>query len=250
MNFLKVKGLLFFLLIVSLLTSVLFWRVIIQNKIPFNANLLASFYNPWAQEKFIGWEHGIPNKPTAKDDLWIFYPQRTFTTSVLKNWEIPFWNPYSFSGNYHLGLSETAVFYPLNFLFLIFPQIEVWIFLTIIEPIIAGVGMYLFLKRMVLREKSAILGALAFAFSGIVIVRTVEGLSVGHTLIWMPYVFWGIESFFQTKKVRFLFPILLSLFFSLLAGWFQFTFYIFVFSLIYALYKLYFYSKGQTKTKY
>lgn len=244
------KGLLFFLFLISLLTFVLFWQVIIANKIPFNANLLASFYNPWAQERFTGWEHGIPNKPTAKDDLWIFYPQRTFTSIVLKNWEIPFWNPYSFSGNYHLGLSETAVFYPLNFLFLIFSQIDVWVFLTIIQPTIAGVGMYLFLKKMVLYEKSAMLGALAFAFSGIVIVRMVEGLSVGHTLIWMPYVFWGIESFFQTKKIRFLLFILLSLFFSLLAGWFQFTFYIFAFALIYALFKLYFYSKDHSKVNY
>ena len=90
---------------------------------------------------------------------------------------------------------------------------------------------------MVLNEISAIFGALAFAFSGIVSVRSVEGLSVGHTLIWMPYVFWGIESFFQTNKTRFLLVILLALFFSLLAGWFQFTFYIFVLALIYALFK-------------
>lgn len=246
MNFFG-KKLLFFTLFVSFLTSILFWQVFIQNKIPFNSNLLVSFYNPWAQEKFINWENGIPNKPTAKDDLWIFYPQRTFTTSVLKKWEIPFWNPYSFAGNYHLGLSETAVFYPLNFLFLIFSQIDVWVFLTIIQPIIAGVGMYLFLKRIVSRDKSAIFGAFAFAFSGIVIVRSVEGLSVGHSLIWIPYVFWGIEAFLQTRKIRFLWVTLISLSFSLLAGWFQFTFYIFALSLIYALFKLNAYAKNYSK---
>lgn len=237
---------LFFLFIISFLTVVLFWPVFLQSKIPFNGNLLASFYNPWAQEKFPGWEQGIPNKPTGKDDLLIFYPQRTFTTSVLKSGQIPFWNPYAFSGNYHLGLSETAVFYPLNLLFLTFPQIDVWIFLIIIEPIIAGMGMYLFLKRIVKYERSAILGALAFAFSGIVIVRSIEGLSVGHSLIWIPYVFWAVESFSKTKKIRFLWISLLSLFFSLLAGWFQFTFYIFVFALIYSLARLY-WKKDRTK---
>ena len=242
-NFNPKKGILYFLFIVSFFTFIIFWQVFFKNQIPFNANLLVSFYNPWTQEKFVGWEHGIPNKPTAKDDLWIFYPQRTFTTSILKNLEIPFWNPYSFSGNYHLGLSETAIFYPLNFLFLLLPQINVWVLLTIIQPIIVGVGMYLFLKRMVLNEKSAIFGALAFAFSGIVIVRAVEGLSVGHTLIWMPYVFWGIESFFQTNKTRFLLVILLALFFSLLAGWFQFTFYIIALALCYAIFKLFIYKK-------
>ena len=243
-NIIKKKRSLFFLFLVSFLTSILFWQVFIKNQIPFNANLLASFYNPWAQERLDGWEHGIPNKPTAKDDLWIFYPQRTFTASVLKNWEIPFWNPYSFSGNYHLGLSETAVFYPLNLLFAILPQIDAWVFLVIIEIPIAGIGMYFFLKKLVLSEKSAILGALAFALSGIVIVRSVEGLSVGHTLIWMPYVFWGIEAFLQTKKTKFLWLILFSLSLSLLAGWFQYTFYIFILAFIYASLKLYFYSKN------
>lgn len=241
---------LFFLIILFLSTSILFWQVFLQNKIPFSANLLASFFNPWAQEKFTGWETGIPNRPTGKDDLWIFYPQRTFTDSLLKKGEIPFWNPYSFSGNYHLGLSETAVFYPLNILFLIFPQINVWVFLTLIEPIIAGLGMFLFLGKLVVSKKSAILGAFAFAFSGILIVRSVEGLSVGHTLIWMPYVFWGIESFFQTKKIRYLGIILFSLMFSLLAGWLQYTFYIFIFSLIYLLFKIYFDIKNKSKFYY
>ena len=169
----KNRGTLFFLFIISFLTFVIFRPVFLENKIPFNSNLLASFFNPWAQEKFPGWEVGIPNKPVGKDDIWIFYPQRAFTNSLLKNGEIPFWNPYSFSGNYHLGLSETAVFYPLNFLFLLFSQIDVWTFLILIEPIIIGLGMYLFLKRIVRDERSAVLGALAFAFSGIVIVPSI-----------------------------------------------------------------------------
>ncbi|MBI2031362.1 MAG: YfhO family protein [Candidatus Levybacteria bacterium] len=245
----KWAGTLFFLAILLSATFLLFWQVFLQNKIPFSANLLSSFFSPWSIEKFPDWETGIPNKPVGKDDLWIFYPQRTFSNTLLNNWEIPFWNPYSFSGNYHLGLSETAIFYPLNFLFLIFSQIDAWTFLIIIEPIIAGIGMYLFLKTT-LSARPATLGALAFAFSGIVIVRSVEGLSVGHTLIWLPYVFWGIESFFKTKKLRFLWIILFSLSFSLLAGWFQFTFYIFIFSLGYTLLKLFFYKEKNIKRKY
>ena len=89
----KNRGVLFFLFIISFLTFVVFRPVFLENKIPFNANLLASFFNPWAQEKFPGWEVGIPNKPNGKDDIWIFYPQRTFTNNLLKNGEIPFWNP-------------------------------------------------------------------------------------------------------------------------------------------------------------
>lgn len=246
----KHNGLLFFLCIITILSGVLFWQVFVKNQIPFSANLIGSFFNPWAQEKFPGWDSGIPNKPSGKDDIWIFYPQRTFTSSLLKIGEIPFWNPYSFTGNYHVGLSETAVFYPLNLIFLIFPQIDAWVFLILIEPIIAGVGMFLFLQKIAVYKKSAVLGALSFAFSGIVLIRSVEGLSVGHTLIWMPYIFWGIESFFQTKKIRFFYVIILPLTLSLLAGWLQYTFYIFVFSFAYSFFKLRFDSKNKIKFLY
>lgn len=239
------RGILFFFCLISVLNGILFWQVFLHNKIPFSANLLVSLFSPWKLEKFPQWEVGIPNKPTGKDDLWIFYPQRTFTTSVEKHGEIPFWNPYSFSGNYHVGLSETAVFYPFNILFLLFPQIHAWVALIIIQPIIAGIGMYLFLKRLVIYEKSAILGGLAFAFSGVVITRAVDGLSVGHTLIWLPYAFWGISSFFQTKKIRFLWVMLIVFVLSLLAGWFQFTFYILVFSFTFAVFSFY----GETKQR-
>ncbi len=246
----KYKGLLIFFCIISFLNGVIFWQVFLQNKIPISANLLVSLFSPWKQEKFPQWEVGIPNKPTGKDDLWIFYPQRTFATNAIKQGEIPFWNPYSFSGNYDVGLSETAIFYPFNFLFLLFSQINVWVVLIVIQPIIAGVGMYLFLRRMVVYERSAILGGLAFAFSGVVVARAVEGLSVGHTLIWMPYAFWGIVSFFQTKKIRFLWVMLISFVLSLLAGWFQFAFYSVVFSFAFAMFKIFFDTKQNTRKNY
>lgn len=92
----KKKGLAIFLALLIFLTSLLFWKVFLQNKIPFSANLLSSFYNPWAKERFIGWESGIPNKPTGKDDLLIFYPQRHLTIAALNKGEIPYWNPYFF----------------------------------------------------------------------------------------------------------------------------------------------------------
>lgn len=233
--FIKKRSFYFLLFFLSL---ILFYPLILKQQIPFSSNLLASFYNPWAQEKFTGWETGIPNKPIGLDDLRIFFPQRAFTMFSWKLGQLPLWNPYSFSGNYHIGLSETAVFYPLNILFFIFPQLPVWVFLIVIQPILAGVGMYLYIKTLLKDEKGALFGGLVFGFSGVVLVRMVEGLSVGHTLIWLPFAFWSIEAFFTKKEFRYIVLLTLSLVFSLLAGWFQFTFYICIFSFIYALFSL------------
>lgn len=208
--------------------------VFLEGKVLINSNLLVSFFNPWAHEKFIGWESGIPNKPIGIDDLRIFYPQRSFTTEMLKKAEFPFWNPYNYSGNAHLALSETAVFYPLSLIFFLLPQLTSWSILILIQPIIASLGMYLYLRLILKDNKSSLFGALVFGFSGVVLVRMVEGLSVGHALIWLPFAFYGIEGFLQNNKIRYLIILLLALTFSLLSGWFQFTFYIYVFSLLYA----------------
>lgn len=233
----KYKGILVFFCIISFLNGVIFWQVFLQNKIPLSANLLVSLFSPWKQEKFSGWEVGIPNKPSGKDDLWIFYPQRTFSTTVLKNKEIPLWNPYSFSGNYHAGLSETAVFYPIFLLLSFLPQLTAWTIFIVLEPIIISIGMYLYLRLILKDWKSAFFGSIIFAFSGVAVTRFEEGLSAGHALIWLPFIFYGIENFLRQFKLRYLFVVLFSLSSSLLAGWFQFTFYILVFSFVYAVFR-------------
>lgn len=218
------------------ITSLFFLPVVTSGKVPLPANFLVSFYNPWAQEKFPGWDQGVPYKAVGVDDLRIFYPQRMFTQQVLKTGELPFWNPYSFSGNYHIGLSETAVFYPLFFIFSILPQSLSWVLLQISQPIIAFVGMYFFLKYYMDR-RFAFFGGLVFGFSGIVLVRMVEGLSVGHTLIWLPYAFWGIEGFLKEKKIEFLALFTGAMVLSVLAGWFQFAFYLIGLSFLYAIFR-------------
>lgn len=214
-----------------------FLPVVSEGKVPFSANFLVSFYNPWAQDKFPGWEQGVPYKPVGIDDLRIFYPQRFFTQSVLKAGELPFWNPYSFSGNYHIGLSETAVFYPLFFIFSVLPQSLSWSFLQLLLPVIGFIGMYNFL-RYYLPRRYAVFGGIVFGFSGIVLVRMVEGLSVGHTLIWLPYALWGIEGFLKEKKIRYLALLTGAMVLSVLAGWFQFAFYLIFYSALYALWQV------------
>jgi len=245
----KLKFFLIFILILLTSTFFVFNKIFIEGKVPLSSNLLVSFYNPWALEKIPGWEGGIPNKPVGIDDLRIFYPQRALTSEMLKEGKIPYWNPYNFSGNAHLALSETAVFYPLSVIFIFVSQIDAWIFMTVVQPLIAGLGMYLFLSRIIADKRGVIFGGIIFAFSGVVIVRAQEGLSVGHTLIWMPYVFYGIESFLNKGRIRYLFISLTTLVFSFLSGWFQFFFYIYSLSFLYLFIRGGFYFRNNFKTK-
>lgn len=236
-----------FVFLTFVFLTLFIFRPIFNGLVPFSANLLVSTYNPWAKEKFFGWEAGIPNKPVGNDDLKIFYPQRNFTLTMLSLGEIPLWNPYSFSGVYHIGLSETAVFYPIFLLLSFLPQITAWTVFVVIQPVIIFAGMYLYLRLIIKDWKSAFFGAVVFAFSGIAVTRFEEGISAGHALIWLPFVFYGVEGYFREYKLRYLFFTLFFLSSSLLAGWFQFTFYIFVFSFIYGLFRIICFNKGSNK---
>lgn len=210
----------------------------LSGKVLLSANHLVAFYNPWAVSRDLGWGISVIQKPVGKDDLWIFYPQRTFTIHALKALrEVPLWNPYSLTGTYHAGLSESAVFYPLNILFMAMRQIDAWQVLMLLEPVLYFIGTYLFLSSILGVGFPAMFGAGVFAFSRLTVVRMVEGLSVGHTLVWLPFVLWSAELYRRRLRRRYLVLSLLFLVCSLTAGWFQYTAYIAGLGALYALFR-------------
>lgn len=229
----------FFALLLTIVGIIVFKPILFEAKTIFPANLLVSFYNPWVQEKYKDWGTGkVSNKPTGIDNLRLYYPYLSLNREQLLKGQIPFWNPYNFSGNYHLGQSESAVFYPIFLISYLFPDLFSWNFLLIIQPFLAATGMYLFLTLLFKQRLPAFLGAMVFGFSGAVITRMTDGVSVGHTLLWLPFIFYGIEGYLQKNKFRYLGIVLFSLSACILAGWFQFVFYIFSLSFFYALFRI------------
>lgn len=221
------------------MTVLLFSPVIFHQRTVVNGNHLVAFYQPWASSPELGWGITVQQKPVGDDDLWIFYPQRSFTMTALRQYhEIPFWNPLSFAGNHEVGLSETAVFYPFNLLFFLTSQITVWNVLILLEPLLVGIGMYLYLRLVTKRMIQAIYGAVVLAFSEVVLVRAVEGISVGHTLLWLPFALWIVEAYVQKRALRYPVFLTLVLVASFTAGWFQYTFYIAVVGLTYLTYRM------------
>ena len=211
--------------------------VLFDNKILFPSNFLVRFYSPWSTEKIKGWESGIPNKPIGDDQIRIFYPERTFTNEALAKKTIPLWNPYVFSGTPHLANFQSAVFYPLNILYFFLPQIYAWEILLFIQPIMAAFFMYLFLKLFKLEKGAVLLGAISFGFSGFMIVWSQENVVVGQAALWLPLCLFGIEGYIRTKKRWCYLAAVVAHAFSFLAGFFQVTFYIFIFSFLYGIFR-------------
>lgn len=235
----QIKPSLFVGIFILLAYLFLFKGVFFQNKILFPSNFLAQFYSPWKSEVFRGWEQGIPHKPTGTDQLRFFYPSRTFTSDELKNGFIPLWNPYIFAGNPHIANFQSSVFFPTTLLFLLLPQITVWNAYVILQPILAILGMILYLRTFKLKDTSVLLGSVCFGLSGFMTVWIYENSVVAQTALLIPFLLWAFEKFLVTRSLR---STLLQIIFLTLifyAGFFQLAFYIYIFFALYMIVRLF-----------
>ncbi len=194
-----------FLAVISffiLFTGLLFRQFFISGKVPFPSNLLVSFYQPWVSYTWDGYPYGPPSKPIGFDNLRMFYPLRHVVTDQLKNGILPLWNPYSFSGNVLLGAYQSAVFFPLGFLFLILSQINAWSVIVMLAPVLAAAFMYIFLRTLSLGRKSSFFGALVFGYCGMMIVWWEEMFMSVYSFLILPLVLTAIVRIYRKPSYK------------------------------------------------
>lgn len=203
-----------------ILTVFAFRQYVFGGLIPIQFNLLPAFYSPWKYEVWSGYERGVPNKPIGTDNPKLFYPYRKFATEAFKQGRVPLWNPYVFSGNVHAATYQSAVWYPLNFLYFIFPQADAWSMLILLQPILIGWFTFLFIRSQGLSRRASLFGSMAFAFSGWMIAWWEESIVIVHSILWLPLALYA-----STRKRWFLLVVALSM--SILAGFLQMSIYVF-----------------------
>lgn len=208
-----------------ILAFIIFRSYFIGGLVPFPANLLVSFYQPWTSYPNPEYPNGLPNKPMGFDNLRIHYPLKTLALKLVKNGQAPLWNPHNFGGNTLLGTYQFAAFLPLNILFLILNQIDAWSWLIVLQPVLACTFFYLMLITFGLSGRASFFGAIAYGLSGFSIVWWEESYMAGYTAMGLPLVLFGLEKFIRHRTYKWFIGLSLSLTWLILAGWFQFTFY-------------------------
>ncbi|OGE02602.1 hypothetical protein A3G16_03710 [Candidatus Curtissbacteria bacterium RIFCSPLOWO2_12_FULL_41_16] len=245
------KFLLLIVAIFTFLSLLLFWPVFL-GKVNLNGNLLVSFYAPFGQN--------LPFKNTGWDQLRIYFPFYRVALDAIKNFSLPLWNPYAFSGHPHMADFQTAVFYPLSIFGLVLPQIEFWHLLRITPTILASFFTFLFLKNLRLSMLAAIFGSLTFGFSPFILTWGEEVVMSPHSIVWLPLILWAIDrylgflahhrgvpfGFAQGKQAHhggiagrfFLVIIALSTASSFFGGYMQTTIYMFIFIFAYLILRI------------
>lgn len=231
-----------FLLVVVV---IFFRKFFFQNKLPIPADTIVAMYHPWLEVVWDEFNAGVPFKNfLITDPVRQQYPWRQLCLSLFKKGQLPLWNPYTQAGMPLLANLQSACLYPLNLLFFVMPFNFVWGGLIFLQPLLAGIFLYLYLRHFKLEKAACLLGALSFSFSGF-FIAWLEWGTILHAALWLPLGLLAIEKiidrFKQRKKLSlgWGFGLVISLLASLLAGHLQTTFYLVLFSLIYLAWRLF-----------
>jgi hypothetical protein len=160
------------------------------------------------------------------------YPWKNLAVSLQKQLQIPLWNPYEMAGTPLLANFQSSAYYPLNLLLYIFPFSISWSFFILIQPLLAGTFLYLYLRSLKLGEGGSLLGAIIFAYSGFSIAWLEWGV-VLHTALWLPLILLAVDKGIIQKDNKWNALFIISLSVSFFAGHLQTFFYIFLFMLFY-----------------
>jgi hypothetical protein len=154
-----------------------------------------------------------------------FASWRGFAAASLRAGHLPLWNPYTYSGEPFLGESQSALFYPLNFIFLVLPLDKALNFSMLLHLVIAGWGMHRWAVRRGLQPLSAILCGLALPLSGPVFPHVYGGhLSNLCTLAWAPWIMAGLESWWKDGRRAGFFEASAAICMQIFAGHVQYVF--------------------------
>ncbi len=222
--------------------AVFFYPTLLSGRLPVPTDTLIGLYHPWRDLYAATNPRGVPYKNfLITDPVRQQIPWKKLVIDSLKQGKLPSWNPYTFSGTSLVGNIQAGAFYPLNILFFVFSFPVAWTIMIILQPVLGGLFLYLFLKRKNIHLLASLLGAIVWSFCGFFISWLTWG-TIDQTALWLPLILLAIDKIVDTnsKKTKLFWTALCtaSATFVLLAGHAQVAFYICIFAAVYAVFQL------------
>ena len=193
----------------TVITLILFWQFFFKGLHPYPGSFLLAWFEPWKSENIINDTILIAHKPVADDVFRQLYPFKTLAADMLKNLELPLWNPYNGSGMPLFAAMHVGFLNPLNFIFFILPPALSWSILVIIQPFLVGFLLYLYCRTIGVSKLGSALSGVSFMFSGFVITRSIYN-DYNFAVIGTILVLIILEKyFFSNKRYILLLPFLI-----------------------------------------
>lgn len=214
-----------------------FYKTLFFGLLPFPGDLLVSSYQPWKSYSYIGYNPGsYPTKFQYFDVIRQLYPWRSFAMEQVKEGVMPLWNPYNFSGHPLFANIQSAVLYPLNIVYFFFSDEIAWSVEVMLQPLIASIGMYMFIRLLRVSNRGAIISSVAYGYSLFMTVF-LEYNTIGHVVALLPWMLFLVE--YSAIKFRWWICVLLSCLvsFGIFAGHIQVWFWSAVFTMGYILFR-------------
>lgn len=176
------------------------------------------------------------NKISIDERYTQFLPERYLTAEILKNFEIPLWNPYDLAGSPHLAKHYPGVLYPPNLLFyLLLPPALAFNLLEMLHYTLAGLFTYLYLRKLNVHSIGAVYGGILYMFSGFMIGHIVHTPMV-QSAAWLPVILYLIEKLKEKCNFKYAVFISLALSIQFFAGYMQTSMYTYIIVIFYILF--------------
>lgn len=199
------------ILVFAIANIVMFWPMYFRGQIPFPADLLVSFFFPWKDGGFFGYNPWTTHKEYLAADA----IRQMF---VWKSLGFNLWNPYNFAGSFLFANLQSSFLFP-----------GAWIPSVVLIMTLFGFFTYLFLRSLKLSTAAAVLGGLA-AGNISYLTGWQEILVNCQSALFLPLILLAIN-----HKKYFLVSIFLA--FSIFGGHVQTTAYVYIITILYLLYK-------------
>jgi len=236
----------------NILIAVVFIIVIFFNKFflsglhPAPLDIITGMYFPYLNHDW-GNPTGVPVKnPLMSDIVSIILEWRYLAIDSIKNFQIPFWNPYSFLGtplfanfqNSLLNISNIFFLLPVSF-------IQAWSLSIISQFIFCLVITYYYLINRKISPLSSLLGSFVFTFNLFSIVWSVYGIHL-YVATFLPLSLLFIDKYFKSHKNIYLKFLSISICLQIFGGYPQYV----IYSLMLIVFYLFFFYRHQIKGIY
>ncbi|MCL4397660.1 YfhO family protein [Patescibacteria group bacterium] len=211
---------------------------IFGGRLPIPADTIVGLYYPWRDAFSDQYPNGIPFKNSLiTDAVRQEYPWRQLAIEQLKQGHLPLWNPYSFSGYPLMANLQSAPFYSLNFVYWLADFPTTWSIQVILQTILGGLFMAIFLRNLKLSPSSAVLGTIAWVGCGF-FISWLETNMVVQSVIWLPLILYCLDRLNSPDRKWWLVPVFIfSIVSTILAGHLQTIFYVMIVAGLYAFYR-------------